>query len=389
MFTISKCLHASVKVIVLIGFLAAAGPLPDAHAELTNASLTSAIQADPVKRDVIYQSLSFDRKDWQVGDIVGSNPYAVVSEVDDVKGVTILHVWTGYMRREVNDLYTTWDDIWLDQDGKVVFSILLVENKVADYFNGEAAKDFFIAKNLRSMPWVQIPTDSEANLQSAAKVPSGELMNMYTDPLVNFGIETYKEVIPGKVPGFKQLSTQPQVIVPSDSLKHWSKPYVTDLMQKGVIEGFEDGSIRPNSQLTRSQFVALLARAIGLEAQTGGAIAFIDLKGHWSEGLIRSSQEAGIVADAPVSLEFQPNINMTRSDMIELIGNALVKSEIRTNSASLAFHDTKLMAPERIEALKKAVGAELISGYPDGSFKPDGYLTRAEAFKVISQLIGL
>ncbi|MNP63158.1 hypothetical protein D3C76_1585230 [compost metagenome] len=75
--------------------------------------------------------------------------------------------------------------------------------------------------------------------------------------------------------------------------------------------------------------------------------------------------------------------------MVELIARAYDKFHLHSASEGVTFTDTAGLSASRQESLNKAVAAGLIGGYPDGTFRPEETLTRAEAFKVLSGLISL
>ncbi|ASS68273.1 MULTISPECIES: chitobiase/beta-hexosaminidase C-terminal domain-containing protein [unclassified Paenibacillus] len=82
-----------------------------------------------------------------------------------------------------------------------------------------------------------------------------------------------------------------------DAIKHWAAPYIGALTQAGLIQGFPDGSFRPNSPLTRAQAVVLINRMAGTAKRTDAGPRFTDLtSAHWAYKDIMSA--AGPTAPA-------------------------------------------------------------------------------------------
>lgn len=100
----------------------------------------------------------------------------------------------------------------------------------------------------------------------------------------------------------------------------WYASFVNFGMQKGIIRGHEDGTFRPDANITRGEFAAMLARYMGLT--NGGSKQFSDTADHWASASIAALADAGIVTGYNDG-SFQPNASLTRAEAVQMINTAL------------------------------------------------------------------
>ncbi len=171
-----------------------------------------------------------------------------------------------------------------------------------------------------------------------------------------------------------------------DSAGHWAEDIINTLAEKGVIAGFPDGTVRPDSIITRGEFAALLVRY--MEINTAGAEkktpAFADIEGCWSETNIEALADAGIIDPADYGSVFKPNEPITRLEIIRMMVRSVNKggaAERYTGSTSFA-DDSKLAASDK-GYVYYANYYGLVTGFPDNTIRPDSESTRAEAFALL------
>lgn len=341
------------------------------------------------QRYELYANMSLSSDHGYVGKIVSDIPYAVVSEYNpaDAGSVATIRVWTGVLSRENNDLYAVWDELQADSQGKI--SVLTLDDEVCvkDYFQAAEQTEFRKAEMLGIVPFaVDIPTDAEAANRGIEQVAEDGLYDLY-------GVTS--DVLLTEHPDAVQaLADIPQVgtmvELTEDSRHHWAEDYVYDLLSRSVIQGYEDQTIRPDATLSRAEFVAMLVRAMGLPAASG-ASAFKDVSDHWSKEAVAAAESAGIVVKERPNQKFLPDESITRIDMIEMVYRATLKYSISADNdeSSLSFTDIGSLNEQQKAALRTIVGAGIVSGYPDGTIKPENPLNRAEAFKVISSILAM
>lgn len=74
--------------------------------------------------------------------------------------------------------------------------------------------------------------------------------------------------------------------------------------EKGIIDGYDDGSFKPENRLTRAEFAAMVCRAYGYK--TGGQSGFSDMIGHWADGYVKACTNAGAI-DGVGDNKFSPD----------------------------------------------------------------------------------
>ncbi len=167
----------------------------------------------------------------------------------------------------------------------------------------------------------------------------------------------------------------------SDIEGHWAQDTIRDMVGKGIITGYPDGSFKPNNNITRAEFTSLLVRAFNLESGPGKT--FGDTAGHWAGEIIKTANYHGLVSGYSDTL-FGPDDPVTREQIAAMVINAI---KIESFNGGGEFTDSAQVSDWAKESVAKAAIAELITGYPDGTFKPKANATRAEAAVVLDRTI--
>jgi hypothetical protein len=177
----------------------------------------------------------------------------------------------------------------------------------------------------------------------------------------------------------------------SDIVGHWAKDDIMQMVSKSIVEGIDNDRFAPNSNVTRAQFAALIARALELKKGSGNN-PFADVKaGSWYEETVKSAYAAGII-NGVTSKTFAPDKSITREEMSVMLMRAKayaagVKVDSLKAGSLKGFKDEG----EISEWAKKSVGFATASGLLKGrtatSFAPKKLTTRAESAVVIKRLL--
>lgn len=168
----------------------------------------------------------------------------------------------------------------------------------------------------------------------------------------------------------------PKPVVLKDISSHWAKTSINKLVASGAIQGYPDGTFRPDQTITRAEFAAVLVKAYNLPANTQKI--FNDTRGHWAQVQIASAYAAGVISGYDAKT-FGPDDPITREQMAVMIVKA---AKIATSSTTLKFSDSKSVSTWAKSSVATAVSKKLITGYPNNTFKPANNATRAEAAAV-------
>ena len=174
---------------------------------------------------------------------------------------------------------------------------------------------------------------------------------------------------------------------PDVTPEHWAYEYISTLIDKKVINGYDDGTFGPSNSVARSEFVKMIQSAFRLSGEI--TVSFDDVADDaWYAEPIRTVASLGIVSGIGDG-KFAPNAEITRQDMCVMIKNVLDYKNMTLDkqydlSSFTDFDDIADYAEEAINVLKQA---GIIDGYDNGAFGPRDAVTRAEAAKVIALLI--
>src|SRR6056297_3151334 len=111
--------------------------------------------------------------------------------------------------------------------------------------------------------------------------------------------------------------------LPEDVVGEDSEEAVATLMALGVVDGYGDGTYKPEKMVTRAEMVKLIIEAQGYgELAAGAESLFPDAQGHWAESYIGFAESMGIVDGYPDGT-FKPNQEMSVNEAIAMVIRAL------------------------------------------------------------------
>ena len=137
------------------------------------------------------------------------------------------------------------------------------------------------------------------------------------------------------------------------------------------IEGYEDNTVRANGKLTRAEAATMVTRLAELDLSNKSKADYKDLEDNaWYLPYINAALKAGMLDAEDGNL--RPNDNITRAEFAKMLA-AIDKD----NNYVSEFKD--IVGHKYEKEINKITGNKRVEGYEDGTFRPDGYLTRAEA----------
>ena len=164
----------------------------------------------------------------------------------------------------------------------------------------------------------------------------------------------------------------------------WAKEAILSLNEKGIMTGTENKKFRPSDNLTREQAVKIICIVKGYEIN-GEDTEFDDvIKGGWYAPYVKTAVENGIVNGIGENI-FGVGKSVSRQDFAVMMYRALADNA--GDDAVLRFSDSEEIADYAQAAVKHFVSGGIISGYDDNTFRPNGSITRAEAAKIIYNII--
>ncbi len=146
------------------------------------------------------------------------------------------------------------------------------------------------------------------------------------------------------------------------------------------MKGYDDGTFKPNGNMSRAEACTVIARLLEAEENIAGTSSFTDVAADaWYAKYIGFCQNKGLLPS--YSGEFFPDKDITRAEFAELV---YLTGLAKAGEASVTFTDVDAAHP-KYASIAAAASAQLIRGYPDGTFKPDATITRAEVVTVVNR----
>lgn len=168
----------------------------------------------------------------------------------------------------------------------------------------------------------------------------------------------------------------------------WYYSYITDLSDRGIISGPGDGNFYPGRELTRAEFVKILAEASG-DILSDGETGFLDVEaGKWYAPYVKWAADKGIVLG--YNGMFDPLGKITRQDMAVILIRFAdsVGLEFPRTEPAPSYTDAENIADYAAEAVYFLQKAGIMSG-SGGAFYPLANATRAEAAKIVSAFLAI
>lgn len=174
------------------------------------------------------------------------------------------------------------------------------------------------------------------------------------------------------------------IVLPGVTVKK-AAPKLNTADHFAYVQGYPDGTVKPAGNITRAETAAILFRLMddaSRKTYYSTKSGFRDVaSGSWYNTYVATLNNAGVITDSSNGY-FRPNEAITRAELA-----AMLAKFSETTGAANYFNDVsaKYWAANAI-----AICAKLgwITGYPDGTFRPDKNVTRAELMAMINRATG-
>ncbi len=168
----------------------------------------------------------------------------------------------------------------------------------------------------------------------------------------------------------------------TDISKHWAESTIKSFVNSKYINGYNDGTFRPDNLITRAEFVKILNKYFGLTNKSGKV--FSDTSSHWAKEEIDIAVTNGIVNGFPDGT-FKPEAPITREQASVMISNYKQISDKDLDKLN-TYKDSSEVSDWAQASVEGVLEQGYMSGYPDKTFGPKKNLTRAEAVVTLSRI---
>ena len=174
----------------------------------------------------------------------------------------------------------------------------------------------------------------------------------------------------------------------------WYSSYVNKISELNAFSGYEDGTFRPDNQITQEEFIKTVVCLICGELNESNAPTVKNTwNSKWSSWAIPyldKAFELGLITEQDTMFKLA-GIPCNRGEMAKVITRAVEylkeDSVADTSTYITKLKDYNRMKEEYKPYVLQAYAKGILSGYDDGTFRDDGLLTRAEASSVLVRLI--
>lgn len=165
---------------------------------------------------------------------------------------------------------------------------------------------------------------------------------------------------------------------------HWADASLTKLRDWGVMRGDQNGSMEPDRNITRAEFVSMVNRAFGYKKL--GKQPFKDVAGtEWYANEINIGFNQGYFKGASKSTA-GPNDSLTREEAAVLVGRNLMLTP--DESENMIFKDGRKLSSWSRGIVTAAAKKGILKGQEDGTFRPQAPITRGEVGSMLERTIG-
>jgi uncharacterized protein YfiM (DUF2279 family) len=164
----------------------------------------------------------------------------------------------------------------------------------------------------------------------------------------------------------------------TDIKGNWAEKQIKNWIDKGLTNGYKDGTFKPNNTITRAEFIALINRSFGFKEKA--EINFSDAKASdWYYEDVARAVKAGYTSgytDPQNVQTIAANKKITRQEAAVMIGRLL---KLEDDPSGASFNDSNEFAEWSINVIGAVATTQIMKGYEDSTFKPLKPITRAEA----------
>lgn len=172
------------------------------------------------------------------------------------------------------------------------------------------------------------------------------------------------------------------------SRTYWAKPFIERLSKEGIINGYSDGTFKPEQTVTRAQFAVILRNAFS-ESPVRKSRAFKDVPAkHWAAASIDKVYTTGFMSGYSDGT-FKPDQKITKAQILVFLSNGLQLPPPKSVSKALSlYRDSNEITEDFKNGIAAATENKLVVNYPNAAYlNPDDEVTRADVAAAIYQAL--
>ncbi|SER68959.1 S-layer homology domain-containing protein [Gracilibacillus ureilyticus] len=170
---------------------------------------------------------------------------------------------------------------------------------------------------------------------------------------------------------------------------HWAKDAIQLLANKGILNGYPNGTFRPDSTISRAEIAQIVAAGLDLEAGNINT-RFKDVTGkEWYANNLYALAENNVIAGFTDGT-FRPTAKVTRAELAAILGRALESTEVElpsNNKTIEDFTDAAKIPEWAKDDIETIIQHDIMQGFPNGRFFATDFATRAEAAAALGNFL--
>ncbi|NQS76156.1 MAG: S-layer homology domain-containing protein [Peptococcaceae bacterium] len=183
----------------------------------------------------------------------------------------------------------------------------------------------------------------------------------------------------------------------NDITNHWARESIALMAEKGITAGYDDGSFRPDAQVTRSEIATMLVRLLQPQAASAQDLQFVkesfadagDIP-DWALADVAAALREGLVSGYPQgdgASNFAGSRDVNRAELAVMMGRIVEMKLGQVQQGPLDFADNDLIPDWAQSSINIVSAVGIAGGYPDQTFRAGQPVTRAEAASMMGRLI--
>ncbi|GEL78658.1 S-layer homology domain-containing protein [Tenuibacillus multivorans] len=173
---------------------------------------------------------------------------------------------------------------------------------------------------------------------------------------------------------------------------HYFEWDMRQLIDQGILNGYEDGTYKPDREVTRAEFTVFIVNSLNLSLNDSNVQSFSDVgENSWYYETVSIASSHNLVNGYDDG-SFKPNAKISREEMSVMIMNALTFSGVDADNAELTFDDVGQIQSWSKPSIEKLVTLDVVAGKSSGdevNFAPNDNTTRGEASALLNRMLGL
>jgi len=170
----------------------------------------------------------------------------------------------------------------------------------------------------------------------------------------------------------------------SDIKNHWAEPFIRKLADLDLIQGFNDGSFRPDEAINRGQYATLIAQIFNPNPLRPPTKFFDVGDNFWANSAIKTAYQGGFVTGFP-DQTFHPEQSLRKVNLIVSLAQGLALPPADQQYLTL-YEDAEDIPSYALSSIAAATQAGIIVNFPSTNLlQPKKEVTRAEAIAMIYQ----